>query len=470
MIGTTTNTNEMGYSMAIEFRIPDLGENIESADVGQILVKEGDVITAGTNVLELETEKAVFEVECPHAGKIVKVHVKPGDTVTVGVLAMTIEGVAAGGSAPTPSPPTPAAKTETPPAPSTPSRASTNSNGERPAQPKPAPAAPASASATATAVRPAPPPPVTSDRAHDEKLPPPAAPATRRLARELGVDLHDVPGSGPGGRIDQDDVRTYVKQRMSGGAPSTGGSGPIVPALPDFAEFGPSERVKMNKLGLTAVSNLTLAWQTIPHVTQHDLADITEVEEARRRMVGNPKYKGPKITMTVIAVKACVAALKEFPHFNASFDARTGEVVHKRYYNIGIAVDTDNGLLVPVVKNADQKSIKQIADEITELSEKARIRKLEMGNMKGGSFTISNLGGIGGTGFTPIVNWPEVAILGMSRSFEQPKLVDDQLENRLYLPLSLSYDHRVINGADAARFVRRLVELLSDPFNLLVET
>ena len=447
--------------MAIEFRIPDLGENIESADVGQILVKEGDVITAGTNVLELETEKAVFEVECPHAGKIVKIHVKPGDSVSVGILAMTIEGVAAG-AAPSAPPAAPPAKTEAAPAP--PARPAT-ANGEKAAAPKPAPAP----AATATAVRAAA-PPITSDRANDEKLPPPAAPATRRLARELGVDLYEVAGSGPGGRIDQDDVRSFVKQRMAGGAPSVGGSAISVPTLPDFSEYGPSERVKMNKLGLTAVSNLTLAWQTIPHVTQHDMADITEVEEARRRMVGNPKYKGPKITMTVIAVKACVAALKAFPHFNASFDARSGEVVHKHYYNIGIAVDTDNGLLVPVIKNADQKSIKQIADEITELSEKARIRKLEMGNMKGGSFTISNLGGIGGTGFTPIVNWPEVAILGMSRSIEQPRLIDGKLENRLFLPLSLSYDHRVINGADAARFVRHLVELLSDAFSLLVET
>ncbi len=248
-----------------------------------------------------------------------------------------------------------------------------------------------------------------------------------------------------------------------------GAVGVSVPGLPDFSEFGAIERIKMSKLNVTASANLSVAWQTIPHVTQHDLADITEVEAARRKMVGDPKYKGPKITMTVVAVKAVVAAMKAFPHFNASLDVRTNEVIHKKYYNIGIAVDTENGLLVPVIKNADQKSIREIADEILDLSEKARARKLDIASMKGGTFTITNLGGIGGTGFTPIVNWPEVAILGMSRSFDQPRLQDGKLENRLMLPLSLSYDHRVINGADAARFVRRLAELLSDPFALLSE-
>lgn len=449
--------------MAIEFRIPDLGENIDSADVGQILVKEGDVLTPGTNVLELETEKAVFEVECPHAGRISKIHVNIGDSVTVGTLVLSIESEA-GAAAPAPVP-----KSDPPKSASAPPASQPSTNGEKPAPratPEPAPAPVAVAEAAPAPARvPAAPPSTSRDG-----WPAPAAPATRRLARELGVNLFEVPGSGPGGRITQDDVRGFVKERMKTGAPAGPIGAPSVPALPDFNEFGPTERVKMNKLGLTAVNNLTLAWQTIPHVTQHDLADVTEVEAVRRRMSADPKYKGPKITMTVIAVKACVAALKTFPHFNASFDAKTGEVVHKRYYNIGIAVDTENGLLVPIVKNADRKTIVEIAQEITDLSEKARARKLDVASMKGGTFTISNLGGIGGTGFTPIVNWPEVAILGMSRSVETPRLVDGKLENRLMLPLSLSYDHRVINGADAARFVRKLTDLLADAFNLLIET
>jgi pyruvate dehydrogenase E2 component (dihydrolipoamide acetyltransferase) len=455
--------------MAIEFRVPDLGENIDSADVGQILVKEGETIAAGKNVLELETEKAVFEVECPHAGVITKIHVKPGDSVSVGTLVLSIEPAGSGAAKPAAAPPSAPPKESAAPAaaavstkpaavaaPTVPARtAAPVSNGERPA----------AVVSPLTATMPA-----AAENRHDEKLPPPAAPATRRLARELGVDLYSVAGSGPGGRITQDDVRVFVKSRMSGAVVASAGSVAMAtPSLPDFAEFGPVERVKMSKLNVTAAANLSVAWQTIPHVTQHDLADITEVEAARRKMVGDPKYKGPKITMTVVAVKACVAALKAFPHFNASIDSRSNEIVTKRYYNVGIAVDTENGLLVPVVKNADTKSIRQIADEILDLSEKARARKLDMGSMRGGTFTITNLGGIGGTGFTPIVNWPEVAILGMSRSFDQPRLVDGRLENRLMLPLSLSYDHRVINGADAARFVRRLCELLSDPFALLSE-
>ena len=295
-----------------------------------------------------------------------------------------------------------------------------------------------------------------------------SAPATRRLARELGVDLYQVDGTGPGGRITQDDVRKFVKGRMESLAPPAA-AGVAAPPLPDFSEFGPVERVKMNKLSRTAASALSLAWATIPHVTQHDLADVTDLEAARRRFVSDPKNKGPKVTMTVLAVKACIAALKAFPHFNASFDPVSGEIVLKHFYNIGIAVDTEYGLLVPVIRDADQKTVLEIAAEVTELAEKARARKLELADMKGGTFTITNLGGIGGTGFTPIVNWPEVAILGMSRSYDQVRLVSGKPENRLMLPLSLSYDHRVVNGADAARFVRKLCELFSDPIHLLVE-
>lgn len=453
--------------MSIEFKIPHLGENVESADVGQVLVHEGDVLSSGKAVLELETEKAVFEVECPHAGRVSKIHVKPGDTVSVGTLVLTIEESAAApaASAPASAGPVPAAeskKSEPQPKAAAPAAAT---NGEARKQPA-APASSSPAPETETAVRPAP-APAAPDRTPGERFPAPAAPATRRLARELGVDLYQVEGRGPGGRITQDDVRKFVKRRMQSLAPAA--AGPAAPPLPDFSEFGPVERVKMNKLGQTAAAALSLAWATVPHVTQHDLADVTDLEAARRRFVSDPKNKGPKVTMTVLAVKACVAALKTYPHFNASFDAASGEVVYKHYYNIGIAVDTEYGLLVPVVRDADQKTVLEIAQEVTELAEKARTRKLDLAAMKGGSFTITNLGGIGGTGFTPIVNWPEVAILGMSRSFEQVRLAAGKTENRLMLPLSLSYDHRVVNGADAARFVRKLCELFSDPIHLLVE-
>lgn len=451
--------------MAIEFRIPGLGENVDSADVGQVLVKEGETIAEGKAVLELETEKAVFEVECPHAGKVSKIHVKPGDTVSVGTLVLTIEGAQAkkeDAGAPKPSEPREVeakaveTKPDKPKEPaSAPAGNEMESNG---AQKRAAVAAPARVT----------PAPSAPDRASDERFPAPAAPATRRLARQLGVDLYQVKGKGPGGRITQEDVRAFVKRFMQTGVTPAAGAA-LPPPLPDFSEHGPIERIRISKLNATAAANLSVAWSTIPHVTQHDLADVTDLEAARRRFTSDAKYKGPKVTMTVLAVKACVAALKSFPHFNASFDANAMEVVYKHYYNIGVAVDTESGLLVPVVKNADQKSVLQIAQEVTELAERARARKLDVASMKGGTFTITNLGGIGGTAFTPIVNWPEVAILGMSRSFEQVRLEDGKPQSRLMLPLSLSYDHRVVNGADAARFVRKLCELFSDPIHLLVE-
>lgn len=452
--------------MSVEFRIPGLGENIDSADVGQVLVKEGDTIAAGKAVLELETEKAVFEVECPHAGKISKIHVKPGDTVSVGTLVLTVEGEAAqpASESPKPAPASnaPAAKGNAQAKDKSP-RTATNG-----APPKAVEAEKASTAVAEAPPRPTP-APMAPERLPEDRFPAPAAPATRRLARQLGVDLFQVKGMGPGGRITQEDVRAFVKRHMQAGGPPASSKGFSPPPLPDFSEYGPIERVRMSKLNATAATNLNLAWSTIPHVTQHDLADVTDLEAARRRFTSDPKYKGPKVTMTVLAVKACVAALKSFPHVNASYDAAGLEVIHKHFYNIGVAVDTEHGLLVPVIKNADQKSVLQIAQEVTDLADRARARKLDVASMKGGTFTITNLGGIGGIGFTPIVNWPEVAILGMSRSYEQLQLVDGKAESRLMLPLSLSYDHRVINGADAARFVRKLCELFSDPIHLLVE-
>jgi pyruvate dehydrogenase E2 component (dihydrolipoamide acetyltransferase) len=305
-------------------------------------------------------------------------------------------------------------------------------------------------------------------------VPPPAGPATRRLARELGVDLHQVPGTGPGGRITSEDVQAYVRERLSIPGPTTSGGGGAslaVPPLPDFAKFGPIEKQPLNKIMRTGAANLSLAWNVIPHVTQHELADVTELDAARRRssQSASAKEGGPKITMTVLAMKAVVSALKTFPRFNASYDASRGEVVVKRYFNIGIAVDTENGLLVPVIRSVDTKSVLQLAGELTEMAQKARDRKLAPADFQGGSFTITNLGGIGGTYFTPIVNYPEVAILGMSRTSQQQVIVNGKPEIRLMLPLSLSYDHRVINGADAARFIVKLAGLLSDPFQLMSE-
>lgn len=447
--------------MSIEFKMPALGENVDKADIGQILVKEGDVIEKEQIVLELETEKAVFELPCPHAGKILKVLVKSGATVKVGTPILTIEE-AAGAAAESKKPDSKPAESKKPD--------EKKAEEKKPTESKPvaAPAPPSALPGSSTA-QPVTAPPMALSSSADKRIPAPAGPATRRLARELGIDLYQVGGSGSGGRITIDDVKAFVRNGHARGPSANGVAAGPAPALPDFSQFGTIEKQAMNKIAKTAAANLAYAWQSIPHVTQHDLADITDLEAARKKFVA-ARPKAPKITMTVLAMKACVAALKAFPHFNASIDLANGEVVHKKYYNIGIAVDTENGLLVPVIRNVDQKTPLQLAAELTEIAEKARNRKLGMADFQGGSFTISNLGGIGGTGFTPIVNYPEVAILGISRSRLEPTYIDGALQPRLMMPLSLSYDHRVINGADGARFLVKVVAMLTDMFELLAET
>jgi pyruvate dehydrogenase E2 component (dihydrolipoamide acetyltransferase) len=289
----------------------------------------------------------------------------------------------------------------------------------------------------------------------------PAGPATRRLARKLGVDLEHVPGSGPRGRVTQDDVIAYSQQAR----PAAGGAGVPVPPLPDFAKWGPVEAQPLDTIRRKTAEQMALAWSQVPHVTQHDLADITELDAFRRSQDG----QGPKLTVTAFALKAAAVALKEFPQFNASLDLAGGRLVRKQYYHVGVAVDTDRGLLVPVIRDVDKKSVRELAAEVTELAEKARQRKLPIEEMKGGTFTITNLGGIGGVGFTPIVNWPEVAILGLSRARLEPVVRGGQVAPRLMLPLSLSYDHRVIDGADGARFTRRVAAMLENPLLLLLD-
>jgi len=457
--------------MSIEFKLPAVGENVDKADIGSLRVAVGDVITAGQTVMEIETDKAVFELPCPHAGKIAKIHVKSGDSVETGALLLTIDESASAGSKPPEAKPAPAAAARPPAektAPTVPAKS---------AAPSPPPAPPAASSPAPAPRQPAAVAPVSTAAPQsegEEKVPAPAGPATRRLARELGVNLHLVPGSGSGGRITSEDVQVYVRDRMAAAesAPAAvSGSGIAVPPLPDFSQFGPIERQPLNKIMRTGAANVGLAWNVIPHVTQHELADVTELEAARKRYAhaASGKDGGPKITMTVLAMKAVVSALKAFPRFNASYDAARGEAILKRYYNIGIAVDTENGLMVPVIRAVDTKSVLQLAGELTEIAQKSRDRKLAMTDMQGGTFTITNLGGIGGTYFTPIVNYPEVAILGMSRTSQQQVIVNGVPEIRLMLPLSLSYDHRVINGADAARFIVKLASLLSDPFQLMSE-
>jgi pyruvate dehydrogenase E2 component (dihydrolipoamide acetyltransferase) len=435
------DASDSGADRRVEFRLPEVSEGVASVDVASVNVKEGDKISGNTVVCEVETDKAVAEITCPHEGTVVAVHVKPGDTISIGALLITLTSTSdatattARTSAPSASPPTPRA-------------------------PQPA------GTSAATTARTAP----TVAAGKNDGPPAAAGPATRRLARKLGVNLKLVKGTAAGGRITIEDLEAYVRERMAQQALPSPASGPgfgIVAAapLPDFSRFGPIEKVSMNKIFRTAAANLHAAWLTIPHVTQHELADITELENARKRYVrDNPN--SPKITMTAIMIKAVVGALKAFPDFNSSVDMASGELIRKHYYHIGVAVDTPNGLVVPVIRNCDQKNVLQVAAELTDLATRARDRKLKTEEMQGGTFTITNLGGIGGTAFTPIVNYPEVAILGLSRGLNQLAMKGGMVIDRLMLPLSLSYDHRAVNGADAARFVVKLSGSLTNFFEL----
>ena len=438
----------------IEFQLPSIGEGVKQADVAEVLVREGDIITADQVVMELETEKAVVELRCPFAGKIQKLLAKSGQTIAVGAPVLLIESTESAGTSATSKRPD-VVTTQSRPVEATTTTATTKST-ETSAIASPSAAAPA-----------------TLD---SDQPPAPAAPSTRRLARELGVDLRQVQGTGPGGRITHEDVQSYVKSKLtalsvpsaSTPARATFAEGSITPPpLPDFTKYGLIERQSMSKIARVTAENLCVSWNVIPHVTHHDRADITDLEGARKRFAAGAGKNGPKVTMTAIVMKALTKCLQAYPKFNSSLDPLTNEIVLKRYYNIGCAVDTENGLFVPIVKGCDSKSIVQIASELNTLAEKARERKLSMDAMQGATCTVTNLGGIGGVAFTPIVNYPEVCILGMCRGQTELRLNEGRVEERLMLPLSLSYDHRVINGADAARFMVSLTQMLADPFQLL---
>jgi pyruvate dehydrogenase E2 component (dihydrolipoamide acetyltransferase) len=450
---------------ASEFKLPELGENISQGDLVRLMVAPGAKVSEGQPVMELETDKAVVEVPSSVSGVVKEVKVKEGDKVKVGQVIFTLEGG------------TPAAQ---------------------PARPRSAPVEHVSGQhgarlAFQAAIR-------AEGKTEEQALPPdqphqtvpsfsmpaqlgkvagtehrqpvPAAPHVRRLAREVGVDIYDVKGTGPGGRINEDDVKAHAKALLTtvATAAATPRAGHFAqPHLPDFAKWGKIERVSMRGVRRKTAEHLAEAWNTIPHVTQHDRADITELEQLRARFAPKAEEAGGKMTVTAIALKVCAAALKVFPQFNASIDIDKEEIVYKQYINIGVAADTDRGLLVPVIRDVEKKNIVELAVELSQLSKKAREKKLTPADLEGGTFTITNLGGIGGVGFTPIVNFPEVAILGLSRSRMEPEWINGKFEPRLILPLSLSYDHRLIDGADAARFLRWISEAFEQPFLLSVQ-
>ena len=421
--------------MAIEIRLPELGEKIKSGDVVKVLVSPGDVIAIEQPVLEMETDKAVVEVPSSVAGKVAQVHIKPGEKASVGQLILTLEGEA---SSPAQSAPVAQSAPQPPPREVKPTL-------ERPAQKQ--------------AESPAPPP--------SSQVPVAAAPSVRQFAREIGVEISQVPGTEAGGRISIEDVKKYAKQLLTS---KPAGAIPAV-ELPDFSKWGSVSREPMSNVRKKTAEHMALAWTSIPHVTQFDWANITDLEERRKKLAAKAEKAGGKLTVTAILVKIVAAALKVFPKFNASIDMAKGEVVLKKYFHVGLAVDTERGLLVPVIRDADRKNIVQIAAEMTQLADKARSGKIALDDLQGGSFTITNLGGIGGTHFTPIVNFPEVAILGVGRARLEPTFQgkDGCCQPRLMLPLSLSYDHRLIDGADGARFLRWIVEAIEEPLMIPLE-
>lgn len=452
---------------ATEFRLQELGENISQGDLVRLMIAPGAKVSEGQPVMELETDKAVVEVPSSVSGIVNEVKVKEGEKIKVGQVIFTLQGAVP-------------SQAETARPQSRPVEHVSGQHGARlafqaairaegkteeqalpPDQPQPRPAAfsmPVQLGKVAGT---------------EHREPVPAAPHTRRLAREVGVDIYEVKGTGPGGRISEDDVKAHAKAALT--AMATAAQAParaghfIAPKLPDFAKWGKIERVSMRGVRRKTAEHLAESWNIIPHVTQHDRADITELEHLRARFAPKAEQAGGKMTVTAIALKVCAAALKVFPQFNATIDMEKEEIIYKQYISIGVAADTDRGLLVPVIRDVDKKNIVELAVELSQLSQKARDKKITVADMEGGTFTITNLGGIGGTAFTPIVNHPEVAILGLSRSRMEPEWIGGKFEPRLILPLSLSYDHRLIDGADAARFLRWVAEAFEQPFLLSVQ-
>ena len=451
----------------IEVLVPDIG-GFKDVSVIDVMVKDGQQIDKEAPLITLETEKAAMDVPAPMAGRITQVKLKQGDKVSEGSLILLIEPAAAAGESPAAQPAAPAASAAAAPA----------------APAAPAPAAPApTAGATAPAAKPpaaAAPPPAAATAATpaartgakvDEQAfsKAYASPSVRKFARELGADLGRITGTGTKGRITHEDVKAYVKVILTAPPPSAASPGSGLPRVPvvDFASFGAIEIKPLSRIQKISGSRLQASWLNLPHVTQHEDADITDLEAARAALKSKASQEGVKLTPLTFIIRACLLALKEFPRFNSSLDAGGENLILKKYFNIGFAADTPNGLVVPVIANADKLDLYGIARVLAVMSEKARAGKLKNTEMQGGTFTISSLGGIGGTYFTPIINAPEVAILGVSKSSQKPVYDRGAFLPRLMLPLSLSYDHRVIDGAEAARFVVHLAKVLSDVKALL---
>ena len=441
-----------------DFKLPDLGENIESGEVINVLVAEGDALSEDQPVIELETDKAVIEVPSTVSGTVSKILVAEGDRAEVGQVILVVEEVGAGGAeAPADDKPSEAAE------PAVQEPAAAVAAVEAPA-PSESPSAPVEEAVTDGGGSPAPAP-------SDGEPPPrlvPAAPSVRRLAREIGVDVAEAQGTGPGGRISEEDVKALSRRLHENPAAAPGGA--AAAPLPDFSRWGEIEVEPFSNVRRITAQRMAAAWSAIPHVTQHDQADITGLEAWRKGYAPQVEKAGARLTPTAVLLKVAASALRAFPAFNASIDMAGERIIFKSYVHIGVAVDTPRGLLVPVIRDVDRKSVTEISLELGEMAERTRTGKVAVADLEGGTFTVSNLGGLGGTAFTPIINSPEVAILGAARSRTEPVYVDGELQPRLILPLSLSYDHRLIDGADGVRFLRHLCQGLESPWFLAFES
>ena len=396
----------------MDIKLPKLAEGAESGTIVSILVSVGDNVEKDQTIIELENEKAVAPIPSTTSGTVSAIHVKEGDTVSSGQTLITLSS-SVNDSQPSPSP-----------------------------SPQPQPVQPQS----------------LPQPTHPPGTPPPASPSARKIAMQLGLDLSRVPSSSRGGRITLDDIRNYIAHLQSSSQTQSQSQPQLQPSI-DFSKFGKIKKEPFASLRKTIAKKMQSSWQTIPHVTQFDDADITDLMKLRKKYKADYQDRGAGLTLTSFAIKACLKALKEFPIFNTSLDENTNELIHKEYFHLGIAVDTESGLIVPVIKDVDKKSLLELSTELGELAEKTRSRKISAEELQGACFTISNLGGIGGTHFSPIVNHPQVAILGLGRGVTRAVVTkDNNIEPRIMLPLAVSYDHRVIDGADAARFIRSLVE------------
>jgi len=419
--------------------LPELGENVETAEVLAVLVSVGEHIAREQPIIEVETEKAAVQVPTASAGVVTTIRVKPGDTIRVGDVIIELDSEED-------------EKVE---------EAGTEPRGIQEA---------VVTGVGATTLE-APPRDADRETARPEHAAAAAAPSVRRLARELGIDINEITGRGPGGRITTQDVmlhaRTLIqdKRQAMRGATAPGG----FPGLPDFSQYGPVQREPMSGVRRTTAQHMSRSWVTIPHVTQFDRADITELERARKHFAPRAEAAGSRLTVTAVVIKVVAAAVKLFPKFNASVDAEHDEIVFKQYVNIGVAVDTGHGLLAPVIRDVDRKNLIEIGRALTELSERARARKSRPEDLRGANLTVTNLGGLGTSYFSPLINWPEVAIVGIGRATHEAVYRDSAFVPRLLLPLSVSYDHRLIDGADAARFLRWIADTLEHPLALTLE-